>query len=67
MDVVEASHLQEIKDYLEKNPDGVFKMRKFNNEWTVGVVDIYDETIGFTASDSSFVGALKAMSALLVK
>lgn len=65
MDVVEASHLQKIKEHLEVNPDFVFKMRKFDGKWFVGVVYIYDDGEFAAMSDSSFVGALKQLSEFL--
>ncbi len=66
MDVVEASHLEVIKQHLLNNTDHEFKMRKFNGTWILGVYNIYDDFNHIhIASESSFAEAVKKMSNLL--
>lgn len=65
MDVVEASHLNCIKQYCENNPDMIFKMRKFGKTWTMGIFDMNDDHNFETVSDNSFLGALRLMCRII--
>jgi hypothetical protein len=66
MDVVEASHLQVIQNFLTDNPDLTFKMRRFEGNWTVGVTNLYDETDFYVTSSPSFKAALRDLCVAIV-
>lgn len=53
MDVIEASHMEVIKQYLIKNPDRQFKARKLSSHWTLSIQD-YDGSVIHMATGDSF-------------
>lgn len=63
MNVIESSHLETIKQFLEKNPDYVFKLRKFEGNWHAGFYDIHDDPwSALTVTTSSFVNTVSELS-----
>lgn len=61
MDVIEASHLEIVKQFLTEHPEYEFKARKYKDHWLLNLNE-YDGTVHWQMSGPTFGEAAKSLA-----